>query len=115
MDDTQSVLATGGMGGLTTIALYFVYKLLRQGVRSRCCGREVEVGLVTPKNIEVRVDETHDTAKGSKGDAHESRPSGSSGRQDTGGVQSETSQDSQRDGRPSHQFERANPLHITVP
>ena len=116
MDDTQSILATGGMGGATTIVLFLVYKLLRQGIRSRCCGREVEVGLVTPKNIVIVDAEQRPAPSQADPDAHLQRPSGGSSLQDTSREDTSKAEESKERGdRSRDHFETTNPLSISVP
>jgi hypothetical protein len=71
-------------------------------------------GLHKIKIYREKVDETHHTPRESTRDASEPRPAGGSSRQDTSRVQSEASQSSQRLSGSSNEFERTNPLFISV-
>ena len=115
--DAESILATGGMGGVTGIVLVILYKLLQKGIRSKCCGQSVEIGLQTPKNIEVKVDEAHSIScsKEHSRPSDTKRPPGSPGGQDISRAQSEEKDAPSGHSCSSSNFTTENPLHIAVP
>jgi len=115
--DSSEILATGGMGGATGVVIFIIYKLLQKGLRSRCCGYTVEVGLQTPKNIEVKVDEAHNNNSTEQDfrTAQEQRREGSSGGQDTSRKRSQEAEETNGECCSKHHFETTNPLSITIP
>lgn len=113
--DAEQILATGGMGGATGVIVFILYKLLRQGLRSKCCGQTIEVGLQTPKTIQVKVDEAHHHPSEHSESINQPRPSGSSVGQDKGRASSQGSSSTQGDSRTDANFERENPLLISIP
>ena len=115
--DVESILATGGMGGVTGIVLFVLYKVLQKGIRSKCCGQTVEIGLQTPKNIEVKVDEAHPVpcSKEHSRPSDTKRPPRSPGGQNLSGAQSEDKDAPSGHSRSSSIFTTENPLHISVP
>lgn len=112
--EADQILATGGAGGITGVALFILYKLLNKHIRSKCCGNTIEIDIHTPKNIEVKVDEApiHHSAP-TKG--NDERPSRSSGSKDISREESkETSRETGECCSSSH-FTTENPLTISVP
>jgi hypothetical protein len=113
--DADQILATGGMGGATAVIVFAVYKVLRQGIRSKCCGQTIEVGLQTPKNIEVKVDEAQGHTATEGGHRYEQRPQGSPVCENQSRARGEGSSCPEGNGSSHHQFERENPLAISIP
>lgn len=114
--DADSILATGGAGGVTGIALFLIYKLLSKNIRSTCCGSTLEIRDQTPKNIQIKVEDAAQEASYSQQDkGHTERPSGSSSSKDTSGTQSEGSSSSKGECCSSPHTTTTNPLFITIP
>ena len=113
--DIDSVLATGGVGGATGIIIFFVYKLLKMGLKSKCCGYSVEIGLQTPKNITIIDDKAQSYSESQGSSCNGQRPQGGPGGQDKGRISGEGSGDTQGHCSSSDNFTGTNPLTIVVP
>lgn len=60
MDTLDQVLATGGASGITITVLFLLYKFCQnRHIRSRCCGKEVDIDtdVSTPKIVRDNRDE----------------------------------------------------------
>ena len=109
--EADQILATGGAGGITGVALFILYKLLNKHIKSKCCGVEVEI---EDKNIQVKVDEApiHHPPSNQRNDE---RPPGSPISQNQGRETSQTSSSSKGECSSSNNFTTENPLTITIP
>ena len=115
--EADQILATGGAGGITGIALFILYKLLNKRIKSKCCGNTIELDIQTPQKIDVKVDE--DTNHSQQNQRNDERSSRSSSCEDSS--RKEGYDGTTRNGKDeeccstSNNFERENPLVITIP
>jgi hypothetical protein len=118
--DTDSILATGGASGITSIVLFILYKLLQKRIRSSCCGQTVEIDIDTPKNIEVKVENAaHESNHSSTTTNLDTLTGRSTSSKNSCGVSRQGGKEDEEEGRdiycPDPNAERKNTLHIAVP